>query len=1171
MGCVGLRAQTADFLFQPTPSTRCAPVQVQCTDISTGGAVSWNWTVSGPDVITPSTDQHPGFTFIIPGDYTLTLSINGGASTHSEVITIFAIPQADFEIRPGYLATGCSPFEVCFDDLTIEGDAPITDWSWDLGEPPLASVQNPCIIYTGKNIFDVELVVTDGNGCQDFLDRNNFVQIFEPPNPTFTIDPASGCDVPLEVTVTNTTFAQPGTSYTWQFPGTGVSPTGSNVEDPGIVTYTENGTYDILLTTDDNGCTKDSIAVDAVAIDLLLADFTISDLTPCEGENVNFVNTSNLPGLNCNWLVDGVPASSNCIYSTSFSTPGPRTITLAVETVDGLCSDSISQIVDIQDGPAVSFSADNTTACGAPFTANFTSTAPDAVSYAWSVTPSAGVSINTSNAANPSITFNNSGNYSVSLMVTSANGCTNTVTQSNLIRINDNVGISISSSADNNEGCVPLDIEFWIDANLPAGVTITGVTWDIPGGTPPNGSGTPISTTYNATGDYTVTADVTFSGGCNSASTSIQVEVGDFPTLTADITPDEICLNEEVLGTGTSNLPNTEFIWYFEPPGGIVNTGFGTTSIAPYNYEDEWQQPWTVLMVGDNNGCKDTVEVEVTVNPPAAQYDWLRSCDPKTEVSFIPNTPLGIFSDDVVWILDGHQNNPIHTATNINNGGFTYDFGTLGVYEVQLVVSSSFTTCTDSVTHVIDLLNSQPNADISPRSLCPGESVSFTDNTIGIDTWQWLYGDGDTSAISTSVNTFVHVYDSSGIYDTYLFTVNNQGCADTLGPVRIYVGGGTADIDGVLGACMPPLSTTLNVNSSVFGFGVDGANWLIETESGPVAIDGPTSIGPFNYTTNGTYSVFVEVFDTIGCTDAANSTINIGDIVADFTADIISICPGQDITFTNLSLGGNLEYLWDFGDGNGSMDENPVHNFPTTGQFTVTLTATDTIQGCSDIETKPLYINAIGTGFDFTSTLPRTANCPPLFVEFAMVPPTDPSSLDYVHWYFEESNETSFQGDELTGFTNGQNFYLQGGPDGNGWYDVILVVEVGGCRDSIYKDDYIFVGGQRGTFTFTPDTICAPDDVLFSQINVDRTDTIFWDFGGGAVLNAGVNIDNIPVRYDEPGVYEPVILLKNANCPPVAALWTPVKSYMLVTLSPMALSIKPFFVMEGTLCSRIRV
>ncbi|TQV88005.1 PKD domain-containing protein [Aliikangiella coralliicola] len=34
-------------------------------------------------------------------------------------------------------------------------------------------------------------------------------------------------------------------------------------------------------------------------------------------------------------------------------------------------------------------------------------------------------------------------------------------------------------------------------------------------------------------------------------------------------------------------------------------------------------------------------------------------------------------------------------------------------------------------------------------------------------------------------------------------------------------------------------------------------------------------------------------------------------------------------------------YLWDFGDGNSSTDENPTHNYSTSGQYTVTLTVTD--------------------------------------------------------------------------------------------------------------------------------------------------------------------------------------------------------------------------------------
>ena len=47
------------------------------------------------------------------------------------------------------------------------------------------------------------------------------------------------------------------------------------------------------------------------------------------------------------------------------------------------------------------------------------------------------------------------------------------------------------------------------------------------------------------------------------------------------------------------------------------------------------------------------------------------------------------------------------------------------------------------------------------------------------------------------------------------------------------------------------------------------------------------------------------------------------------------------VTFTNESVNADT-YAWDFGDGNSSTDESPVHTFAEVGTFTVMLTATGT-------------------------------------------------------------------------------------------------------------------------------------------------------------------------------------------------------------------------------------
>jgi hypothetical protein len=56
----------------------------------------------------------------------------------------------------------------------------------------------------------------------------------------------------------------------------------------------------------------------------------------------------------------------------------------------------------------------------------------------------------------------------------------------------------------------------------------------------------------------------------------------------------------------------------------------------------------------------------------------------------------------------------------------------------------------------------------------------------------------------------------------------------------------------------------------------------------------------------------------------------------------VPTCPGLETFFTNTTLPGVpplTSYLWDFGDGASSTDENPTHLFAAPGTYEVTLEA----------------------------------------------------------------------------------------------------------------------------------------------------------------------------------------------------------------------------------------
>jgi len=58
---------------------------------------------------------------------------------------------------------------------------------------------------------------------------------------------------------------------------------------------------------------------------------------------------------------------------------------------------------------------------------------------------------------------------------------------------------------------------------------------------------------------------------------------------------------------------------------------------------------------------------------------------------------------------------------------------------------------------------------------------------------------------------------------------------------------------------------------------------------------------------------------------------------ANFSADKIFSCNTTEMVFfDDLSIGNNLTYFWDFGDGTNSTLQNPSHNY-SSGTFSVSL------------------------------------------------------------------------------------------------------------------------------------------------------------------------------------------------------------------------------------------
>jgi PKD repeat protein len=171
-------------------------------------------------------------------------------------------------------------------------------------------------------------------------------------------------------------------------------------------------------------------------------------------------------------------------------------------------------------------------------------------------------------------------------------------------------------------------------------------------------------------------------------------------------------------------------------------------------------------------------------------------------------------------------------------------------------------------------------------------------------------------------------------------------------------------------------------------------------------------------------------------TSMETGSVVVGRPVAGFTASPTSDIVPAIITFTDRSSGTPDTWLWDFGDGGSSTEQNPVHTYTVPGTYTVTMTATNAF-GSSE-KTRTGYINALkganvlaNTSIDgltitncggpqtiTVDTLVLTASLTPNTSVLAITPPVDRGFSTITVYSFDEIGFAE-AGNTITGNVTG--------------------------------------------------------------------------------------------------------------------------------------------------------
>ncbi|KAA8478498.1 gliding motility-associated-like protein [Arcticibacter tournemirensis] len=226
---------------------------------------------------------------------------------------------------------------------------------------------------------------------------------------------------------------------------------------------------------------------------------------------------------------------------------------------------------------------------------------------------------------------------------------------------------------------------------------------------------------------------------------------------------------------------------------------------------------------------------------------------------------------------------------------------------------------------------------------------------------------------------------------------------------------------------------------------------------------------------------------------------------------VSAACEDTEVQFSDETDGkGRVAktWLWNFGDGKTSDEQNPKHVYEASGTYTVTLTVT-TDSGCSSITSAPLTVTIYKKP---TPGFSVSGNCADQKVVFTDLSVSEEGNI--VQWAWDFGDGTT---DTLLSGTPREHVYPAG------TYSVKLTVLTDkGCKHDVLQNVEI---SPSPVADFSLPGICSFDNAQFTNLSTiaDHTEASFqyeWDFGDVAsgALNRSTQRDP-QHRYSIPGEY----------------------------------------------------
>lgn len=931
----------------------------------------------------------------------------------------------------------------------------------------------------------------------------------------FTADKSGGCS-PVAISFTNTsTGASPNAVYSWNL---GNGNTSASLNAAAI--YKEEQSYTVTLIVTDGGQSSSSTQNVTVYNKPQVSDITVSPVKGCLPLNANFTASATAgSGSISTYLWDfgdgntqqGYGAAQQHVYNVAQKATVSLTVTNSFGCTNTLQKKDIIEII-----PAInaSFSASQTILCREIDAVQFTNSSygPGTLSYLWNFGDGT-----TSTAKAPSHSFNKKGIYTVTLTVTSSEGCVISSTQAGYINV-------ASFSSDFTFPALVCK-NAYVNFNSNSFPYSNSSNWDVDGVPAYSYSGN-LNYTFNTAGNHTIKLKNMFGTCPDSVIKIISVKDIPYPNGFVDTilgkcgSPVSVQFKDTTAG---AVLWKWNFTNYYSNPDAL-------TQSANYNYTSDANY-YVSLNVTNADGCSATTGKYIGITHPYVYVTAtgnMNKCEP------------------VKMIFTANSMSKISTYNwNFGDGTTSTDrqpehlFSNPGSYPVTLTYTTD-DGCSATVSYGSVRVYEKPMADFSgPITVCGNSAAIFgAVQRIPDNNYIWNFGDGTGSGYSYGSSSISHQYNYDSTYTVTLIVTNGSGCSDTVTkkdyikvlPPFPKIASAVNTCDNTRGL-VSFTQASKKGESFTWNFG-DGNSTTLTTDQPSVN---------HLYTKTGTYTVTLTVTNgQCSLTDATVVRVLLKQNPI-FTTDRSEICAGETFGFQINNIEANpyqasyydsYNYVkWQYDNGSDFNGTHTYNNYPNVWYTNTYGTATSynntpanirvvlksAYFGCNDTSNfVPVTFKGAVAGFQIVAD----KQCWRLPVVLQDTSKASGSSK-IINWAWNFGDGT------IQNFTQGglvNHAYTTPGS-----YNLSLTItDAGGCRNTITSSKYVEVNGPKAAFTASTynTTITLPVYFYNSTNNYNSYNTQYqWDFGDGVA-----STDFYPNHaYTLPGVYKVRLIAINPS------------------------------------------